>query len=123
MIKRYDRSLKTKHSKLAGLLLCVGAVTVLLAGCGGSKPTSHMDAPAKTAAVYKAKCINCHGSELQGRIGAQTNLQKVGATLTEEDIIAKVKNGSGEGGTMPAFQDKLSDEEIAQLAAWLAGKK
>ncbi|WP_240941896.1 cytochrome c [Paenibacillus sp. HB172176] len=78
------------------------------------------DAPAAVAALYKAQCISCHGTELQGRVGASTNLQHVGARMDEAAITKQIQNG---GGVMPAFKKSLTDEEINSLAAWLATKK
>ncbi|GLX66182.1 c-type cytochrome [Paenibacillus glycanilyticus] len=101
-------------------------IALLLAACGnngssGSQiSTSHMDAPEKTGAVYKANCVSCHGSDLQGRMGDQTNLQKVGARMTEPEIAEQIKHG---GSSMPPFEDRLTDEQIASLAAWLASKQ
>lgn len=105
-------------------IIAAAMLAVLLAACGnnGSKPSSaaHMDAPEKTGAVYKANCVSCHGSDLQGRMGAQTNLQQVGARMSEPEIAEQIKHG---GRSMPSFEDRLTDEQINALAAWLAGKK
>ncbi|GMK45255.1 MULTISPECIES: cytochrome c [Paenibacillus] len=112
---------------LAKGLIVSAVLAVLLAACGSGGSgsgsaisTSHMDAPGKTGAVYKANCVSCHGSDLQGRMGAQTNLQQVGARMTEPEIVEQIKKG---GSSMPPFEDRLTDEQIAGLAAWLAGKK
>ncbi|MNG20591.1 Cytochrome c-551 precursor [compost metagenome] len=108
-----------KFSTIAALVI------VLLTACGNngstgtSISTSHMDAPEKTGAVYKANCVSCHGSDLQGRMGTQTNLQHVGARMTEPEIVEQIKHG---GKSMPP-QKRLTDEQIADLAAWLAGKQ
>ncbi|MFD1956439.1 c-type cytochrome [Paenibacillus thailandensis] len=109
-----------KTIPLAGALLLVAAV---LTACGGeSKEASapHMDAPPDTAAVYAANCVSCHGSDLQGRMGPGTNLQQVGSRMNEQEIADQIANGSKR---MPAQKDRLSEEEIAGLAAWLAQKK
>ncbi|MGO4108204.1 c-type cytochrome [Paenibacillus sp. YAF4_2] len=107
-----------------GILLST-VVAVLLTACGnnggtGSSAisTSHMDAPEKTGAVYRANCVSCHGSDLQGRMGAQTNLQQVGARMTKPQIVEQIKHG---GRSMPP-QNRLTDEQIEGLAEWLAGK-
>jgi cytochrome c551 len=34
----------------------------------------------------KNNCVNSHGGELQGRMGAQTDLTKAGARMTKEQI-------------------------------------
>ena len=118
--RRYSEIIK-------GMLITMIAI-ILLTACGnaggttaqGGKKPEHMDAPGKTATVYKANCVSCHGSDLQGRVGPNTNLQKVGARMSEEEIVQQIEQGEG---SMQPFKGKLTDEEIAGLAAWLAGKQ
>ncbi|GIP55602.1 MULTISPECIES: c-type cytochrome [Paenibacillus] len=71
-------------------------------------------------ATVKANCISCHGTDLQG--GAGPNLQKIGSELSAEQLYGIITKGKG-GGMMPSFKDKLKDEEIANVAMWLAEKK
>jgi cytochrome c551 len=99
----------------------------ILAGCGGpmqgSKTSKALsDAPPETAALFQSRCLSCHGSELQGRVGEKTNLQRIGAKLAAADIASRIRDGS-EDGMMPAFGKQLSEEEIEGLAGWLAGKQ
>ena len=71
-------------------------------------------------AIYKANCVSCHGADLEGKLGPNSSLQKVGAKKSKDQIAAQIKNG---GGGMPGFQGKLKDAEITALADWLATKK
>ncbi|MFD0669912.1 c-type cytochrome [Cohnella sp. GCM10027633] len=66
-------------------------------------------------ALYKNNCLSCHGGELRGGFGP--SLTKVGAEMSLEKIYAKIANG---GGGMPKFESKLTEDELAQLANWLA---
>lgn len=93
-------------------------LTLSLSACG--KSSSGLDASADTVRVYKANCISCHGSDLQGKMGPSTNLQQVGDRLSKEQITKQIHNG---GEIMPAFADKLTAGQIKQLADWLSGKK
>jgi mono/diheme cytochrome c family protein len=79
--------------------------------------TAPLDVQAAEA-VYKQSCITCHGVNLEGGVGP--NLSKVGGHLTETQIGKQITNG---GGVMPAFKGTLKDEQIANLAKWLAAKK
>lgn len=108
------------------ILVASAALFLALSGCGGnpqggSKGGSALNnAPSEVASVYKANCVNCHGTELQGRVGAVTNLQQVGSRMSAADITQQIEEG---GETMPAFKDRLTANEIAGLAQWLANSK
>lgn len=67
------------------------------------------------AAVYKAHCMGCHGEDLKtGKVGVDVRAE---FNPPEHGIHAVL---NGERG-MPAFADKLSDEEIANLTAYIRG--
>jgi mono/diheme cytochrome c family protein len=82
-----------------------------------SMPEVVLDATAAETLV-KANCISCHGDQLQGAVGP--SLQKVGSTLSSDELYTIVSKGKG---IMPAFKDTLAEEEIANVAQWLAQKK
>jgi cytochrome c551 len=115
---------------LAALTLVVGA-----AACGGEEnesatpetvqgtlPTTETGGaagegdPAKGKEIFaSAGCGGCHTFEPAGSSGTVgPNLDD--ANVTAEQAAAQVKNG---GGGMPAFGDRLSDQEIADVAAFV----
>lgn len=71
-------------------------------------------------ATVKANCITCHGDQLQG--GAGPALDKIGSELSADQLYSIITKGKG-GGMMPSFKDKLKEDEIANVAMWLAEKK
>lgn len=117
--------------KIAILLI---SVVWVLSGCGGNKntaspsptsagtqaPAGTVSANADAEAIYKANCISCHGVDLEGKMGAKTNLQHVGTAKSKDQINTQIANG---GNGMMAFKGKLSDDQIKVLAEWLSAKK
>ncbi|CAM3683708.1 MULTISPECIES: c-type cytochrome [Paenibacillus] len=101
----------------SGIRLLLTLVIVgLLTACGGQKSgegAANTESP--IPAVYKQRCLSCHGDQLEGRVGP--NLQAVGSRLTEEEIAGIISDGKG---GMPAFGKRLSEEELASISAWLA---
>jgi cytochrome c553 len=67
-------------------------------------------------AVFTANCGSCHTLEEAGTTGTTgPSLDEV--TLDAEAVATQVENG---GGLMPAFSGQLSEEEIANVAAFVA---
>ena len=115
---------------LAALTLVVGA-----AACGGEEdetatpetvqgtlPTTETGGAAGEGDAAKGKEIfasaGCGGCHTYGPAGSSgtvgPNLDD--ANVTAEQAAGQVKNG---GGGMPAFGDRLSDQEIADVAAFV----
>jgi cytochrome c551 len=120
--------------KSVWMLVIASFLIISLAACGAapkqgnaeqSPAASAVPSPETNEAYVKAaelfkKTISCHGVDLSGRVGPTTNLQKVGASMTKEQITNQIHNG---GGGMPAYQAKLTADEIDLLAVWLSSKK
>src|SRR5215831_10472619 len=72
-------------------------------------------------AVFKARCTACHGSDGKGKSAIGTpdfTSAKTLSALSNTDIVDTITNGR-KGTIMPACKGKLSDEEIAAVAAYL----
>jgi len=99
------------------------AMLLLLTACGNQPSAKNSDvitlsqASSSTAAIYKARCIRCHATDLSGKMEEATNIQKVYDRLTYDEIVEKISSG---GKLMPSFKGSLSDEEIEGLAKWLS---
>ncbi|MBB3113009.1 mono/diheme cytochrome c family protein [Paenibacillus phyllosphaerae] len=103
-----------------GLVAASLAGLLLLSACGKAAEPEPLTGPSDTLTIYRANCVSCHGTELQGKMGETTNLTQVGSRLTEEEIKHQIEAG---GGAMPAFSERLTEDEIGQLASWLAEQK
>lgn len=108
-----------------GCLMALGIILNLAGGNGepdnqkqeAGMPQVTLNENAATS-VYKQSCLSCHGDQLQGGVGP--NLQKVGTEMNEQQIYNRILKGAG---VMPAFKGTLKDEDIANIALWLAKHK
>lgn len=74
-----------------------------------------------TAGIYKTNCAECHGEKGEGAKRGISFLKGHALDHTEEDFIKTVTNGkkSKKGDEMPAFKDKLSKQEIAEVVKFV----
>ena len=119
------------------LLVLVGALALVAAGCGGDDNSSGAEetAPATTETTggdtggesgdaangktvfASAGCGGCHTFEAAGSSGSVgPNLDD--ASPSFDAVVTQVTNG---GGAMPAFGDELSEQEIRDVAAFVSG--
>ncbi|RMH67646.1 MAG: cytochrome c, partial [Actinomyces sp.] len=73
------------------------------------------DAAERGAGVYAASCAVCHGADASGASGP--SLVGVVARDGAAAVEAVIRAGRG---AMPAWQNRLGDDEIADLLAYLA---
>lgn len=72
-------------------------------------------------AVFKSRCTPCHGSDGKGNSAIGTpdfTSPKTQSDISDPGIIDTITNGR-KGTIMPAWKGKLSDEEIAAVAAYV----
>jgi len=101
--------------------LLTAVLAAALAGCGSARDSGSSSGEfAKAEALYKQHCISCHGDKLEGRVGPNTDLRKVGAKMSRDEIAKQIAEG---GNLMVPFKNTLSPEEIESLAGWLSAKK
>ena len=71
--------------------------------------------------LFKQKCSMCHGVDGKGYSALKTpdfTDPKVQASLTDKEIVETIKNGK-KGTPMPAFGDKLTEDQIQLLLKYL----
>jgi menaquinol-cytochrome c reductase cytochrome b/c subunit len=68
----------------------------------------------------QAGCVSCHTYNGQGAAGPGPELTEVGARLSPEAIAQTVTEGRG---AMPAFRGALTEEQIADVAAFLGASR
>jgi cytochrome c6 len=73
---------------------------------------------AESADAYKAKCSACHGGDGAGQtlIGRNLKLRSLGSPevqkLSDDELFVVISKGKGK---MPAFDHKLSQDQIRDL--------
>ena len=94
-------------------------ISVLLA-CATAAASGYAASPA--AAVYKSNCAPCHGvagdaNTAAGKAFKVPSFSSDGVLKeSDADLLAVEKNGKGK---MPAWHDKLSDDQLKDLVAFI----
>ena len=69
-------------------------------------------------ADYKAKCAGCHGANGEGKPAMKIAPLKDAAGQSADELTATITKGkAGTGMKMPAFDGKLSADQIKALVA------
>src|SRR4051812_7600146 len=125
MLKRIDKTLAIGCWLTAGLLvlmLFVGPAVVAndddTQGAAGAAPYGKSTS-VDGAKVFQGNCGRCHTLSAAGTSGqVGPNLDNV--SLSAAEIESTVRSGRG---AMPAFEGKLSSQEISAVAAFVAGAR
>jgi mono/diheme cytochrome c family protein len=73
-------------------------------------------------ALYKAKCVACHGPDGAGatvagkKLGAKDFHSPVVAAMSDSDLLSITKNGKDK---MPAYGKSLTDDQIQSLIKYI----
>ena len=94
-------------------------ISVVLA-CATATLSAYAAPPA--AAVYKANCAACHGTagDASTPAGKAFNVPSFSSDAvmghSDAELLTVAKNGKGK---MPAWQNKLSDDQLKELVAFI----
>lgn len=112
----------TTMTKIWLTLILLGAVTAALAAApqDAAQPSGQ--------SLYRRRCVMCHGPEGKGFPALKSQDftdPKWQASVKDKELFEVIKNGKKDTH-MPAFGDKLKDDEIKLIVAHLrtlGGKK
>jgi cbb3-type cytochrome c oxidase subunit III len=77
------------------------------------------------AAIFKKNCVMCHGADGKGFSALKTpnfTDPKWQSSIKDKEMREVVKNGK-KGTAMAAFGDKLNDQEISAVIAYIRSLK
>ena len=111
--------------RLSFMLVAISIILLLLTACGGDAQTLSPAQLAEGKALYEANCAACHGINGEGQENWQNNNEdgtlrapphdSSGHTWHHTDqLLLQItsKGGKGLNSRMPAFEEKLTSEEI-----------
>ena len=97
-------------------VIAVTLAIALVAACTGDDGGSDDATDHPGAEVFAQSCASCHGSRGEGGRGPAIGDGRAADRLTADEMIALITDG---GDTMPAFGGELTDEQIAQVVAYV----
>lgn len=113
------------HEKALTIFAVITFGGVLSACSGSSVDAARVTAiealtgdPANGSALYDKTCTACHGAD--GKSGSEQRNVAADAASNKQGAIEQVLGG---GGSMPAYADQFSDQEVADLVAYTASLK
>ncbi len=69
--------------------------------------------------VFEANCAMCHGQDAGGMMGMHPSLRGAVERLSLEGVEVTIRNGRDTNPPMPAFEGRLSDQEIRDVIAYV----
>ena len=114
---------------MARMRVYVLALVVVVALTGFVRE-SRGDSVRPASQVYRRYCVSCHGSDgkaktSKGKYSHARDLTDAQwqADVSDERIFNSIMNGRNQRGNMPAFADKLKEQEVNSLVSFVRGLK
>lgn len=100
-----------------------GPFLLVLFLVAGSVPLGQASAqpgdPEEGREVFESNCAMCHGQDASGMMGMHPSLRGAVERLSREGVEVTIRNGRDVRPPMPAFEGRLSDQEIADVISYL----
>ncbi|HEX6946965.1 MAG TPA: cytochrome c [Acidimicrobiia bacterium] len=97
---------------MRGRRIAILAVALVIAACGVERPPPD----ASGEEIYRSLCANCHGANLEGRIGPALGPASNAADQPDSFIETTVLHGRG---SMPSFRTVLDEAQVERLIGYL----
>ncbi len=103
--------------KLKSISTLVGCAILSVVILGATAPLSAQQAGAD---VFKAKCVMCHGADAAGKTPMGSKLSIPDLRSVQKQPAAALEQAVTKGkNKMPAFEGKLSKDQITQVVAYI----
>ncbi len=76
--------------------------------------------PERGERIFRTNCAMCHGADAAGMMGMHPALRGAVERLGREGVEVTVRKGRATRPPMPAWEGRLSDQEIADVVAYVA---
>ncbi len=101
----------------AGACLCFVAIVLAPIGCTQRERDPSFQ---QGQEIFRADCIACHGPNGSGVLYSKSALNNSAfVTGNPEEVIAVILFGRTGSGSMPGWQTKLTDQEVAAVATYI----
>lgn len=115
--RSHSRDTQRMWGSWIGVISVLAAVTAVLSSdASAAQPSGDTDAGRD---LFAANCAMCHGADATGMMGMHPALRGAVERLTVEGVEVTIRNGRQTMPPMPAFGDRLSDEDVADVIAYL----
>ena len=89
-------------------------LTVFSCGQDGTESAPVLTGEQKMLSIYQEQCRSCHGDD--GRLGLSGAKDLTESRISKDSAAVVIANGRG---AMRGFSDKLSNEDVSQLAEFI----
>jgi len=109
----------------SAFVICLAVIAVAASGKVENDSTTR-----SAAELYGKYCASCHGKDgraksMKGKFAHDRDLSdsKWQTDVSDERIFNSIMNGRKEGGKMPAFAKKITEQEAESLVTYVRGLK
>lgn len=107
----------TTHRHVLGwILVAVAVIALLMAAPWAAAGREQVDDGRQ---VFEANCAMCHGDDASGMMGMHPSLRGAIERLSREGVEVAIRNGRDTDPPMPAFGDRLTDDQIGDVVVYI----
>ncbi|MPY96310.1 MAG: c-type cytochrome [Acidimicrobiia bacterium] len=110
---------RARCQQWVGTVAVIAAIGIAAIAWPAQTAAQEPEAVQRGEELYQANCAMCHGADATGMMGMHPALTGVVDRLSLEGVEVTIRNGRNTTPPMPAFDATLTDDEIADVLAYL----